>query len=284
LPPCSRAVALIAAEFWLIHLGHEAVAATVLSLTIGFFVVVYQIGRQAQNALKQSRENEAIKLKLEVYKDITGVSREALDAIGDLSSFVRQFHSALLLAQQTQRDLGGYVVPSSFDPSLLIEKKSKLSSSNIRVIAITETWQIIDQRMDIFRTAIASAFYDLDEAYQHYFNAAYRAMPIASPKDDAWRLPAVDTLRQIELQGDILISNLMTLQSYIFDFLSEMQTLLVGQMFDHAIPPRVPIDSSSVVVCLDRYAELSTYFRQETNWGRNQAAIESGLRVGRAGG
>jgi hypothetical protein len=98
------------------------------------------------------------------------------------------------------------------------------------------------------------------------------------------RPPAVDTLRQIELQGDILISNLMTLQSYIFDFLSEMQTLLVGQMFDHAIPPRVPIDSSSVVVCLDRYAELSTYFRQETNWGRNPAAIESGLRAGRAGG
>jgi hypothetical protein len=81
----AAAVALIAAEFWLIHLGHEAVAATVLSLTIGFFVVVYQIGRQAQNALKQSRENEAIKLKLEVYKDITGVSREALDAIGDKS-------------------------------------------------------------------------------------------------------------------------------------------------------------------------------------------------------
>ena len=151
-------------------------------------------------------------------------------------------------------------------------------------MAITETWQIIDQRMDIFRTAIASALYDLDEVYQHYFNEAYRTMPIASPKDDAWRPPAVDTLRQIELQGDILISNLMTLQSYIFDFLSEMQTLLVGQMFDHAIPPRVPIDSSSVVVCLDRYAELSTYFRQETNWGRNAAAIESGLRAGRAGG
>jgi hypothetical protein len=272
----ATALVLIAVVFWLIHIGHDAPATTIVSVTGGALVVVYQIGRQAQNAIKQNRENEAIKLKLEVYKDIIGISREASDAIGDLSSFVREFHSTLSLAQQTQSEVGEFVVPS-FHPSQLIEKKSKLASSNIRVMAITETWQIIDPRMDIFRTAIVSSLYDIDEAYPHYFNTAFSAMPIAFPKD-AWTPPAADVLRGIALQGDILINTLMTLQSYIFDFLREMQTLLVGQMFDHAIPARAPIDPSSVVVRLDRHAELSSYFREQSNWGRNQAQIEAALR------
>src|SRR6266404_8573412 len=103
---------------------------TILTATIGALVVLWQIGRQARNAINQSRHDEALKLKLEVYKDIIGVSRAASDAIEDLSSFVRRFHSTLLLAQQTQSELGGHVIPS-FHPSQIIEKKSQVDSSNI---------------------------------------------------------------------------------------------------------------------------------------------------------
>jgi hypothetical protein len=103
-------------------------------------------------------------------------------------------------------------------------------------MAVTETWQIIDQRMDIFRLAIVAALYDVDAAHHAYFNAAYHAMPIAFPKD-AWTPPTEEMLRKIETLGDALINSLMTLQSYIFDFLREMQTLLVGAMFDQRIPP-----------------------------------------------
>jgi Na+-driven multidrug efflux pump len=86
--------------------------ATIISATIGALVVVIQIGRQARNAIKQNRENEATKLKLEVYKGIIGISRAASDAVGDLSSFVTQLHLHLLMARQTQAELGGFAVPS----------------------------------------------------------------------------------------------------------------------------------------------------------------------------
>jgi hypothetical protein len=39
--------------------------ATVISATIAALVVVFQTGRQARNAIKQNRENEATKLKLD---------------------------------------------------------------------------------------------------------------------------------------------------------------------------------------------------------------------------
>jgi hypothetical protein len=198
--------------------------ATVLAATIGAYAVVYQMGWQARNAIKLNRHNEALKLKLEVYKDIVGISRKASESISDVSAFIRKFQSNLSLARQMQDEFNGYASPAAH-PSQLTDKQSQLYTSSIRVIAITETWQIIDT----------------------------------------------------------LIDALMTLQSYIFDFLSEMQTILVGEMFGHTIPPRVPADSTSVVIQLSRYDELSTYFKQQTNWGRNQAQIENDLRAGRTG-
>jgi hypothetical protein len=87
--------------------------ATVLAATIGASAVVYQMGRQARNAIKLNRHNEALKLKLEVYKDIVGISRKASDAISDLSAFIRKFQSTLSLAQQTQAELKGCAVPSA---------------------------------------------------------------------------------------------------------------------------------------------------------------------------
>jgi hypothetical protein len=43
-------------------------------------------------------------------------------------------------------------------------------------MAVAETWQIVNQRIEIFRMAINSALYDIDAAYQPYFNAALHAM------------------------------------------------------------------------------------------------------------
>jgi Na+-driven multidrug efflux pump len=53
--------------FW--HALTPAVA-TIIAATIGASAVAFQIGRQARNAIKLNRHTEALKLKLEVYKDI----------------------------------------------------------------------------------------------------------------------------------------------------------------------------------------------------------------------
>jgi hypothetical protein len=286
LVPSVVTLAVIAAGFWLIHAGHDSVAAAIFSVAAGFAVVVYQIGSQARNALKQSRENEAVKLKLEVYKDIVGISREASAAASDLLSSIRLFHSSLLFARQTQADMNAYVVPtSSGDPQRFIDSRLQMNSNAIKVIAVTETWQIIDPRIDIFGKAIGAALFDIDTAYNPYFDAALHVMPFGVPKDAPeegtptvlWNPPSGEVVQQIETLASSVIDTLMTLQSYIFDFQREMQNLLLAGLFHQTIPPRVPIDAKAVVIRLDRHDELSRYFDEQTNWGREQAQIQKAL-------
>jgi hypothetical protein len=239
--------------YW--HAVPAQAKATLIAATVSALVVVHQIGRQARNALKQSRHNEALKLKLEIYKDIIGITRDASNAISDLSSFARNFPMNLSFAQQTQAKTGNFAVPSAH-PSHLIEKKSELYSTHIKMIAITETWKIVDNRIDVFRTAINSALYDIDEAYRLFFDAALPLMNLGG-SGAPWTPPSAETIQQIGALGNSLIDTLMTLQSYIFDFQSEMQTLLVGELFGRTVRPRAPIDPESVVVQLDRHDELS---------------------------
>jgi hypothetical protein len=284
---CCDFIAVALSEFWHALAAEKntviASLATIFAAIIGALVVIYQIGRQARNAIEQNRSNEALKLKLEVYKDIIRISREASNAITDLSSFIRQFHVTLSLARQTQAELNAYAVPSAH-PSQLIERKSQLYSSHIKVMAITETWQMIDPRIDIFRKAISTSLFDIDTVYSPYFNAAIRAMPLGVSKDPAkegssisWVPPSIEVLQQIGTLGTGVIDTLMTLQSYVFDFQREMQILLLGEMFRHTIPPRVPVDAKSVVIQLDRHDELSRYFDEQTGWGREQTSIKNAM-------
>ena len=61
--------------------------ATVVAGVIGALVVVWQIGRQARDAIRQTRHNETLKLKLKVYEEIIATCRSASDAVVNLSSY-----------------------------------------------------------------------------------------------------------------------------------------------------------------------------------------------------
>ena len=130
---------------------------------------------------------------------------------------------------------------------------------------------------------MAAALFDIDSTYSPYFNAALRVMPLGVSKEPTekatvvWTPPSTEALAQLEKLADELMATLMTLQSYVFDFQKEMQNLLLAELFDRTIPPRVPLDPNSVVIRLDHYEKLVTYFDQKSNWGREQARINQAL-------
>lgn len=106
--------------------------------------------------------------------------------------------------------------------------KSNLDHNIIKVLSIIKTWLIIDKRMDIFRLAIVTAEHDVNSALPWYFEVAFHAMTVAAPVDQ-WKPPKDEVLGEIERRGNVMMSSLMTLQAYIFDFLREMQRLLLGR-------------------------------------------------------
>ena len=69
--------------------------ATLIAALFGFTAVFIQIGRQARNAIKQNKLNEALKLKVQIYEETLKVSRKAQDAVSDFTSYLRNFSTTL---------------------------------------------------------------------------------------------------------------------------------------------------------------------------------------------
>jgi len=258
--------------------------ATVVTATLGALLVVWQIGRQARNAIRQNQHNEALKLKLHVYEEIVAICRAASHAEVDFSSFVRLFQIDLELCRQMSQIGQPRSIPKARVP-VLIEKNTALRDKTIEIISFTERWQIIDPRIEIFRIAINVAIYDIEAANSKYFNTAIKIMPHEMPGHQEqgtlfpWHPPNQDAILEFKILSEELINKLSDLGCYIYDFQVEMQTLLVGELFKHDLPPRNPIDPRNIVIQLNRYEELVAYFDNQTAWGRDKAEIEDKVRA-----
>lgn len=261
--------------------------ATVVTATLGASLVVWQIGRQANNAITQNRHNEVLKLKLKIYEEIVDTCRDASNAETDISSYVRLFQANIAVCRNLS--VGGlpWSIPNERIP-ILIEKYFTSRTKAIGIVGLTERWQIVDPRIEIFRTAVNVAIHDIDAAWHPYFNTVLPIMPMeirGHPQPGTllpWNPPNDRTVTRIEKLGNELISALSTLGSYIYDFQIEMQNLLLGEFFGRKLEPRKPIDPTLIVVQLDRYGELA-HFEKETPWGKHKERVEDEVRASLSG-
>ena len=258
--------------------GAVAATGSLIVAVFGAGAIIYQIGRQAGNAIRQNRHNETLKLKLDIYKDIIAVCRTSSDAEVDMSSLIRLFYTEMVIFKQIEQTGIQAAIPKARVPTL-IEKKSAVASAVVEIVNFTERWRIIDPRIDVFGLATAVANYDINEAWWPYFNAVVGRMPTEDRSGTIfpWQPPDDATLEEIGLKGTQLIDALKTFQSYIYDLQIEMQNLLLGELFERQIPACKPVDPGFAIQ-LNRHRELTTYFERDTAWGQAQARIESEVR------
>jgi hypothetical protein len=253
--------------------------ATVVTATIGALIVICQIGQQARHAINQNRDNEALKLKSEVYREVVAASDQASDAETDLSTFVRLFQSSLEMARLATNAGMAPAVPAARIPTL-IEKKAAADRGATALVCFIERWKIIDPRTEVFKVAANVAFHDINEAYGPYLDAAFRMMPYEGPNGVLpWQLADEQTVAQFSALGNNLIDRLSDLQSYTYDFQLELQNLLHGKLFGHTIEPRVPLDPRNIVISLKRHKELIDHFQKNTAWGKRYADIKKELEL-----
>ncbi len=257
-------------------------AVTLLAGVVGVLVVFVQIGRQARHAIAQNRHNEALKLKLEIYKETLRIHDEAQDREIALSSYVRLFPIAIANAR-TLLVQGVTPTPPTNRVPQLIELKTRADEGAIGIVILTEKWQIIDPRLEIFRTAINVAKYDVDEAWRHYFEFAMHAHPVESPQGNIFPwTPLNDAdLKTLQRKSDGLLEALGVLGSFVYDLRVEMQNALLGELFPTPLPARNPIDPKYMVVKLENHRQLADYFERDTPWGKNKARIEAEARARR---
>lgn len=277
----------MSAEFLQTLIGPEVTAslvgavATIAAGGVAAYLVVWQIGEQARLAIQQNKENEAIKLKLRVYEEVSAICARASDAQIEFASYVRSFASNLNLVNQLQKQGAPWSPPRERIPELL-ELSQRFEHLAVDVIFATERWQIIDNRIDIFRYALNAALHDVRESYRQYFNFAVTAMPMEVPAEQPgqgrlfpWRIPIMTNAEQ--LSGE-LIDALDTCGSYFGDMQLEMQNLLLGDLFGNSVPPRVPLDPKFIAVRFDRYDALKEYFETQTAWGKNSQRVFAEIR------
>ncbi len=70
-----------------------------------------------------------------------------------------------------------------------------------------------------------------------------------------------------------LLDAIDTTGSYVMDFQTEMQNLLLGELFQHKARIRVPLDPSKLVLRLDDYGRLMDHFDKESAWGKYRAKL-----------
>jgi hypothetical protein len=108
-------------------------------------------------------------------------------------------------------------------------------------------------------------------------------MPVdrPAPAEDTypWTLPPANAREVLRSETDILLHKISKLGDVIFDFRVEMQNLLLGGLFPrNAVEVRIPIDPENVVIKLENHALLTTYFENNTDWGRSKARAEEAAR------
>ena len=78
--------------------------------------------------------------------------------------------------------------------------------------------------------------------------------------------------------SDQLIRAVDDATAYTEDFLTEMQNVLLGDLYGNHLDPRQPLDPRRRAVTLDQAQELEAWFRMNSAWGAEAARVEAKIR------
>lgn len=251
--------------------------ATLFAAVVGFSAVFIQIGRQARNAIKQNKLNEAQKLKLEIYKETLATSREAEDRVQQISSYLRNFSTLVGFARDLERAGYRWQVPEARYPEYLRLYNVGVNSV-IKVMTMIESWHIVEPRLEIFSREIAIGHDRLMKVSYASPNVLISAMPVDKFLDQ-WTLPNDElfSLMRDRVERELYYFGLLS--AWVGDFLAEMQELLLGDLFPkHRVKRRDPPDPEQFCIRLDRYDEINKKLN-ETDWATYAAKIDADARA-----
>lgn len=249
-----------------------AASATLFTGVGAVAVVVWQIGKQGRLAVEQSALNARIGLKLDVYRSVAGECEKQQDCINPILVGL----AALKWRLPSHFDESEFRYPLGFTAQQVNEWVHKIQVGSADLLILIERWEIIDPRLDLFRTAVNSASYNLRLAYDASCDFFRRVLP---PREDqaAWS-PNEDEAQQLLAHLPALESASYELSAYLHDLRLEMQNLLLSELFDTRVPIRVPNDPAQLAVRLDQYEQLTQHFRLNTPWGRHFEAVNEEAR------
>lgn len=248
--------------------------ATLLAATLGAVVVVMQVGHQARSAIRQNRENEATKLKLQIYERIITNCEDVTDAYTEFNGLVHRAILQIRSARHAENNGWKWSRPS-IHPLDMTAQHETVILRTVKLISIIEQWRIVDPRIEVFQTAFNVSIHDISAAFhEELFPLLMRQMPMTHSEtgvDLPWTPPSNELIGQLEQRFGALVSRCSNLGGFVLDFQNEMQAILLSSLFKNVIAPRDPRDPQQIVVSLERHFEIQKYFEENTAWGSSNA-------------
>lgn len=265
-------------NFWLQQLdpsvrpGVVSGLATLFAAVLGFGGVILTIRQQGKNAIRQNKETEAIKLKVQIYRDALVATQSAGSAVSDLTQFLRAFRMSLDFARGAKDTNLNVTQPKARYPDYMALHQAA-THAIIEVIGTIESWFIIEPKLDVFRSVVSMGMDALIRLDDKAPNPMMYAMPVAG-REAAWEVPNPQLLAAVQKRIDAEIFQIERLAAWVSDFQVEMQILLLGDLFSSQPPRRDPPDPEQFCVRLDQYDEIERIVSASA-WGQRRSTLEA---------
>jgi len=247
---------------------------------LGVCAIIAQIGSQAQLTRAAIAETERRKTNAAIYEDAVSICRAVADASIELCTKLQIMNMEIEIAARANVASLDYTLPSARFPTLMTLYE-QFTDAALRFILLIENRRIIDPRIVIFRTAMSSVLHDSRQSmHSDFILHVMPALPTENPNGGVFPYHplSIDGVLEVQRYSKQLISALEDATAYTEDFLTEMQNLLLGDLYGTRLKPREPLDPACRAVTLEQAGELEVWFSTETAWGAEIARVEAAAR------
>jgi xanthosine utilization system XapX-like protein len=253
----------------------------ILPLLVGVVMVIYQMERQHKDNYLLQISNHKEELKLKVYKEISEYVGCAMQSYEEnqilINSLMRQYHNCLI-CQDDNRNPSPKIYTKDTE---LSDAHSRMLRSLAQLMNKLAEYEIVDKNIEIFRTALASAFQLILDAYLEFQRHIFAYLPSDVPKERLEQLgvnikhaksPSQQDIKEIEHSFNSYTAANLEGYCFVSDLSREAQNVLLGNLFNNQVPPRKPSDSRYVVVTTkpEDVERLKVYFTEKDDDGLTQ--------------
>lgn len=255
-------------------------AATAGAAIFGVGAVIAQVRSQGRQARAAIAESERRKINAALYEDAVSICRGLADASIELSTKLHTMNMEIEIAARAEAAMLAYNLPSARFPALTA-LYGEFTDAALRFIFLIENRRIVDPRILIFRTAMNTVLHDSRQSmFSDFVLHVMPALPTHNPDGGIfpYKPPNVEGALAVRKYSDQLIRAVDDATAYTEDFLTEMQNVLLGDLYGNHLDPRQPLDPRRRAVTLDQVQELEAWFSTNTAWGTEAARVEAETR------
>lgn len=199
---------------------------TLVAAMGGAFIVLYQLRTQARNTLIANAHGEALKLKKSLYDDVLKGCKAVTAGANAVNGFAKSFRSAVSLGSATGHSIPHHKIED------LGPMNAELFSALNDLVRMARSWTITVPRMSHYQEVFEEASREVHLAVVDFYGASFRHFADRSEKPAHWKAPDGKQMAQLEAVTDRLDDFIDKLMETVGGFESEMQTALLGELFN----------------------------------------------------